>query len=343
MARASAKHPTLRDVAALAGVSHQTVSRVINGREVVTPETRGKVEAAIQQLGFLPNAIARSMAQGRTGMLACLAPNLTDYTYASNMQGAEAVARAHGYFLLCAAFADEHQFDALIEQLIGNRRVDGVIVISPYLDDRYIRLPESTPVVLMGGCLRDDVRHLVYLDNRAAAAKATRHLLDLGHTRIAQITGPLAEDCAQERDLGYREALSQAGIRPDPMLTMGGDWNATCGFEAAMRLLQNGDPPTGIVTQNDRLAVGVIRAARDLGLRVPEQLSVIGFDDMPLASYFDPSLTTMRQDTFDVGQTCARLLVDLLDGRITGSQHVRLSAELVVRQSTDRCHFTERR
>ena len=166
MTRPGAKHPTLRDVAALVGVSHQTVSRVINNRPEVTPETRAKVEAAISQLGFRPHAIARSMAQGRTCTLACLVPNLTDFTYASNMEGAESVARTYGYYLLCAPFADRPQFDALIEELVANRRVDGLIVISPYLDERRVDLPGGIPAVLMGGCPRDGSQHMVLLDNR---------------------------------------------------------------------------------------------------------------------------------------------------------------------------------
>lgn len=334
MTRPGAKHPTLRDVAALAGVSHQTVSRVINRRPDVTPETRSKVEAAIARLEYRPHAIARSMARGRTYTLACLAPNLTDFTYASNMEGAESVARAHGYYLLCAPFADRQQFDALIEQLVAYRRVDGLIVISPYLDGRRVDLPGDVPAVLMGGCLRDGAKHLVYLDNRGGARRAAQHLLELGHRRIAQITGPQVEDCAQQRDLGFRETLSAAGLEPDPGLTVEGDWSATSGHRLLELLLARDRGLTGIVAQNDRMAVGAIKAAHDHGMCVPDDLSVVGFDDMPLASYFDPPLTTMRQDTSAIGQACAGLLIDVLEDPTVGPRQVRLSADLVVRQST---------
>jgi len=336
MARASTKHPTLRDVAALAGVSHQTVSRVINERSEVTPETRARVESAIHELGYHPSAIARSMARGRSSTLGCLAPNLTDFTYASIMEGAQSVAGQRGYYLLCAAFSDGAQFDALIEQLVRRRRVDGVIVIGPYLDNGHrVTLPSTVPFVLMGGCVREDVRHLVYLDNRSAAVQATQHLLALGHRCVAQITGPMAEDSSQERDWGFREALAMAGLAADPRLTVEGDWSATSGYRLAELLLQRDlRELTAIVSQNDRMAVGAIRAARDLGLGVPADLSVIGFDDMPLASYFDPPLTTMRQDTFAAGRACASLLMDLVDKPATGIERVRLAAELVVRRST---------
>ena len=336
MTRPGAKHPTLRDVAALAGVSHQTVSRVVNRRPDVTLETRERVQTVIEQLGYRPHAIARSMARGQTYTLACLAPNLTDFTYASNMEGAESVARTHGYYLLCVPFADRQQFDAVIEQLVAYRRVDGLVVISPYLDDRRVQLPDEVPAVLMGGCQRRDARHLVYLDNRDGARYACRHLLALGHRRIAQITGPLAEDCVQERDAGFREVLRDAGIEPDPRLTLEGDWSATSGYDRFRELLTREPGLTGIVAQNDRMAVGAIHAARTMGLRVPEDISIVGFDDMPLASYFDPPLTTVRQDTFAIGRACASMLMDVLDRPSDAPWQVALATELVVRQSTAR-------
>lgn len=339
MARQKTNRPTLRDVASLAGVSHQTVSRVINGAPGVLPATLARVESAIQELDYRPHAIARSMAQGRTNTLACLAPNLTDFTYASNMEGAESVAREQGYYLLCASFADEAQFEALVDELVAPRRVDGLIVISPYVELPVRRLPEGTAAVLMGGCQRDDVQSLVYLDNHEAACMATRHLIGLGHRRIAQVTGPMTEDCAQERHRGYAGALATAGVDADPALVAAGDWSATSGYTALREILGRAPDVTAVVAQNDRMAVGIIRAARELGLRVPADLSVIGFDDMPLASYFDPPLTTMRQDTFAIGQACARLLIDQLQPAgmpqpQAESQQIRLMAELIVREST---------
>lgn len=328
------KHPTLRDVASVAGVSHQTVSRVVNGAPGVLPETLARVQAAIQQLDYRPHAIARSMAQGRTNTLACLAPNLTDYTYASNMEGAETVAREHGYYLLCASFADENQFMALVDELVAPRRVDGLIVLSPYTELPVQRLPKDFATVLMGGCARAEVQNLIFLDNHRAAFQATQHLTQLGHRCIAQITGPLTEDCVHERGRGYLDALAAAGIVPDPALVVAGDWAATSGYVALRELLARAPDISAVVAQNDRMAVGAIRAARELGRRVPHDLSVIGFDDMPLASYFDPPLTTMRQDTFAIGQACARMLLDCLGRPSAEPRQIRLEAELVVRDST---------
>ena len=289
--------PTLRDVAVLAGVSHQTVSRVINNKDSVLPDTRERVLQAIEKLSYQPDAIARSMARGRTCTLACLAPSLTDFTFASNIQGAESAARARGFFVLSASAETVGEYNTLLDELIGHRRVDGVILINPYLESRAFGLPENIP--------------LVY-----------------------QISGPAAEDCTQERALGFDKALREAGIKPEPRLTYEGDWSATSGFEALAALFRRDPQPTAIVAQNDRMAVGVIRAARDAGLRVPGDLSVIGFDDMPLASYFDPPLTSMRQDTFKFGAAAAKMLMDILENPSLPRQAQRFPAELVIRNST---------
>jgi DNA-binding LacI/PurR family transcriptional regulator len=325
--------PTLRDVAALAGVSHQTVSRVVNNSEAVLPETRERVMEAVNKLGYLPNAIARSMARGRTSTLACLAPNLIDFTFASNIQGAESAARQRGYFVLSASAETVEEYNILLDELIGHRRVDGVILINPYLESRKFSLPTNIPLIYLGG--RENPRtHCVYLDNRDGAYQATRHLLQLDHRVIGQVSGPAAEDCAQERSVGFELALRAAGLETDPLNTYEGDWSATSGYQAFRHFLKRGRMPGAIVAQNDRMAVGVIRAAQDAGLRIPEDLSVIGFDDMPLASYFDPPLTTMRQDPFQFGAAAAGLLMDMLEHPDHSRQVMRFPASLVVRQST---------
>jgi LacI family repressor for deo operon, udp, cdd, tsx, nupC, and nupG len=326
---------TIRDVARLAGVSHQTVSRVINGDPLVTPQTRARVEAAIAELGYQPNAIARSLADGRTHMLACLAPNLTDYTFARIIEGAEAECRQHGFFLISSSAPDEAAFAALINELVPSRRIEGLMVINPYIDQRTQHLPENVPTVFIGGHPRPghDVAAIT-LDDYGAARSAVQHLTGLGHQRIAMITGPLVEDCTQDRITGYRAALQEANLKADPAWIVEGDWSASSAHTATLRLMNLKPPPTAIFAQNDRMGLGALRAARDLGLRVPEQLSVIGLDDMPLASYFDPPLTTMRQDMFAIGRTAAQLLVQAVEQPQAKQPQLRQPAELVIRQST---------
>lgn len=326
--------PTIRDVARKAGVSHQTVSRVINGRESVLPETRARVEAAIEQLGYHPSAIARSMARGKTHTLACISPNLTDFTFASVIEGAETEARQHEYFLLSSSASDPQAFHELVNELIGHRRVDGLIVINPYADDRYKFLPKDFPLVFVGARSHDEKVCSVALDDEKVAYEATRHLISLGHTNIAMITGPMEEDCSQDRTEGYQRALQEAGIPFDETMVIEGDWSATSGQSALQEFVEEGRIPTAVFAQNDRMAMGVLRAARDANLRIPSQLAVIGVDDMPLSSYFDPPLTTMRQDIPLIGQKATRMLLDIVQNKNTAVREVKLPAQLVVRQST---------
>lgn len=327
-------HTNIRDVARRAGVSHQTVSRVINGADGVTPETRTRVETAIAELGYRPNAIARSMARGRTLTLACLSPNLTDYTFASIIEGAETEARQHGYFLMSSSAPDEPSFEALLEQLVAHRRIDGALVINPYADERHKLIPNDFPTVFVGARPRREAVDSVALDDEGVARAATQHLIDLGHRRIAIITGPQAEDCSQDRSAGYKTALNTAGIQYDAALVIEGDWSASSGYEALQRLAQTGNLPSAVFAQNDRMAMGVLRAARDMGLEIPDQLAVVGVDDMPLASYFDPPLTTMRQDMARIGREAVRLLIRAIEEPKSPRQHLRLPAELVIRHST---------
>jgi DNA-binding LacI/PurR family transcriptional regulator len=330
----SLSRPTIRDVARQAGVSHQTVSRVINGSSDVLPKTRALVEAAIEKMGYRPSAIARSMARGLTHTLACISPNLTDYTFASVIEGAETEARRHDYFILSSSAADPDAFRQLVDELVGHGRVDGLIVINPYSDRRYEYVPNDFPVVYVGARSHGESISLVCLDDERVAYEATRHLLSRGHRRIAMVTGPMAEDCSQDRLEGYRRALQEAGLAFDERLIAEGDWSATSGREALLSFANQSHAPTAIFAQNDRMAMGILRAARDAGLKVPEQLAVMGVDDMPLSSYFDPPLTTMRQDMPRIGQEATRILLGIIQDHNTAIQEVKLPAQLVVRQST---------
>jgi DNA-binding LacI/PurR family transcriptional regulator len=330
----SISRPTLRDVAQKAGVSHQTVSRVINGSEDVLPETRALVEAAIEEMGYRPNAIARSMARGQSHTLACISPNLTDFTFASVIEGAEFEARQYKYFMLSSSASDPEAFRELVDELVGHRRVDGLIVINPYSDERFEYIPKDFPLVFVGASAHEKNICSVSLDDEKVAYQATRHLIDLGHTSIALVTGPMEEDCSRDRTEGYRRALSEAGIPFDESMVIEGDWTATSGQDALLSFVKQGRIPTAVFAQNDRMAMGVMSAARNANIKVPSQLAVIGVDDMPLSSYFDPPLTTMRQDIPRIGREAARMLLDIIQKKTTETCDMKLSAELVIRQST---------
>lgn len=325
---------TIRDVAKYAGVSHQTVSRVINGREQVTSDTRQTVENAIQFLGYRPNASARSLAAGKTNTIACISPNLVDYTFAAIIEGAELTARQHGYFLLAASAPSEVEFSALIEQLYESRRIDGLLVINPYIDHRTDFLPEKFPTIFIGDVSNRPEVGWVALDDENAGYQATHHLVELGHRNILCILGQEYEACTQDRKQGYMTALKQAGVSVRPEWILAGDWTATSAYQGILQALKEGVTFTAIFAQNDRMAIGAIRALRDVGIRVPDQVSVIGVDDMPLASYFDPSLTTISQDMNTIGQEAARLLIERITQPESQQSYRRFPVKLENRKST---------
>jgi DNA-binding LacI/PurR family transcriptional regulator len=325
---------TIRDVAKEAGVSHQTVSRVINANKRVNPDTRQRVKAAIEKLGYRPNAIARFMAQGRTKTLACISPNISDYTFSKIIEGAEAEARQHGYFLISGSAPNEVEFKDLIDELVESGRTEGLLIINPYQDQRHALTPEKFPMVYVGTTARDNDVYSVSLNDEAGGIDATRHLLDAGHQKIAMIAGPNIEDCTRNRNSGYRKALQAAGLPIDESLIVSGDWSASSGYDAIQSLLKQGAQFTAVFAQNDRMAAGAARALREAGLQVPEDISLIGFDDMPLASYFHPPLTTMRQDMLLIGREAVQVLIRLLEKKPVTQYHKLISAELVPREST---------
>jgi LacI family transcriptional regulator len=332
-----AKRVTIKDVAAQAGVSYQTVSRVINDKGEVSPEVRTRVHAAIADLGYRPSAIARSMVRGRTRTLGCIAPNLTDYTFACILEGAKSEARQHGYFLLTSSAEHESEAAALCDEMLSSGRVDGLFVINPYADERYRcfeqSVAHSAAIVYSGARSRHPSIPSVRLDDETGGYQATRHLIALGHRHIAVIAGPASEDCVTDRSAGYVRALAEVGQPYRAEWIVHGDWSATAGYDAMQHLINSGFQFSALFAQNDRMAVGAIKAARERGWGVPHNLAVVGFDDMPLASYFDPPLTTVCQNILEHGRQAARLLIERIENPQAPVRQVVIPCELVVRQS----------
>lgn len=299
-------------------------------------QTRQKVEAAIQQLGYRPNAIARSMAHGRTHTLACVTPNFTDYTFAGLIEGAEAEARGHAYYLITASAPDPETFAGLVDGLVQSRRTDGLLVINPYADERHRLLPLDVPVVFLGARPRGELVDTVSLDDYLGGRRAVDHLAGLGHREIAMITGPAREDCTIDRCQGYRDSLAAWGRMVDPDLIVEGDWSSGSGYTGVQRLLAACKSFTAMFAQNDRMAIGAINALREAGKPVPQAVSVIGFDDIPMAAHFDPPLTTMRQNLAFLGSEAARLLIRRVEEPQLPYEHIRPAPELVLRKTTGR-------
>ena len=327
---ASARPPVMADVAQLAGVSHQTVSRVLNDHPNVRPDTREKVLDAIQQLAYRPNAAARALVTRRTHTLGVISTDSALYGPAMMLDGIERAAQ-HGYFVLIASLPalDRRSMTDTLDRFLGHA-VEGIIVIAPNTAavTALSHVPPEMPLVAVGCGTRAPLTS-VAVDNADGARTATQYLLELGHTTVHHVSGPSNGLDARERVDGWRAALRAAGA--DEPEVLAGDWSARSGYETGKKLARMADV-TAVFCANDAIALGLIRALNEAGRRVPEDVSVVGFDDMPEAGYFLPPLTTLRQDFAEVGRRALGSLVDRISGGSAGL-HVRVPPELVVRAS----------
>jgi DNA-binding LacI/PurR family transcriptional regulator len=323
----------MSDVGRLAGVSHQTVSRVINGNRHVRPETRRRVVAAMSELGYRPNLAARTLATGRSNMLGVVSFDTTLYGPASMLFGIERAAHEAGYFIIVASMKalDRPSLADAVERL-RLQGVDGILVIAPVevAAEALRYAPEDIPLVAVAGGPAGAIP-VVDVDQFSGAAQATGHLLDLGHSTVSHIAGPPGFLEAARRLEGWRQTLQTAGIEPPAPLT--GDWSSRSGYELGSRLAADGGV-TAVFVANDQMALGVLRAMHEQGRRIPADVSVIGFDDIPEAAYLLPPLTTIRQDFNELGNRALRLMLQTIeagDGQLRGSS---VEPELIVRAST---------
>jgi DNA-binding LacI/PurR family transcriptional regulator len=323
----------MADVAKLAGVSHQTVSRVINDSAHVRPETRDRVLAAMRQLDYRPNPAARALVTGRSRTLGVVSFDTTLYGPASTLFAIEQAAHAAGYFITIVSMLVLDRVSVLGAvvrlRVLG---VDGFLVICPLEEaaEALVNLPAGVPVVAVEAGRPNSVP-LVAVDQFAGAASATRLLLDLRHRTAWHVAGPPNFLEAQQRVEGWRATLQAAGAEVPPVLT--GDWSPRSGYELGRQLAE--DPEvTAVFVANDQMALGVLRALHERGREIPREVSVVGFDDIPEAQYFMPPLTTVRQDFGEMGRSSLRLLLEVMRGNGQPPQRVTIAPELVVRRST---------
>jgi DNA-binding LacI/PurR family transcriptional regulator len=326
----------MSDVGQLAGVSHQTVSRVINGSRHVSPSTRERVLAAMRELGYRPNSIARALVTGRTRTLGVVSFDTTLYGPASTLFGIERAAHEAGYFIMVASLKalDRASVVHAIERL-RIQGVDGILVIVSEEESAQALLhaPVDVPLVAVEGG-PDRGIPVVAVDQAEGATLATRHLLELGHRTVHHITGPLGSLESQQRAAGWRATLEAAGApRPEPLI---GDWSARAGYHLGRRLTKDRSL-TAVFVANDQMSLGLLRAMHEAGRRIPEEVSVVGFDDIPESPYFTPPLTTVRQDFGEVGSRSLRVLLRTIDSVEAGERPPTgslVAPELVVRAST---------
>ena len=323
----------MADVAKLAGVSHQTVSRVINGSDHVKANTRERVLAAMRMLDYRPNSVARALATGKSKTLGVVSFDTTLYGPASTLFGIERAAHRAGYFVSIVSLLALDRVSVL--DAVGRLRtqgVDGILVITPQTDAArtVADLPADLAVVAVEAGPEAGMP-VVAGDSFAGAALATRHLLDLGHRTVWHIAGPSDWLEAQQRVAGWRATLEEAGAPVPPVLP--GDWSARSGYELGRRLAVDPDV-TAVFVGNDLIALGLLRVLHEEGRELPAALSVVGFDDMPEAEYFTPPLTTIRQDFTEIGSRGFDLLLDEIESGHRSSARVTVPPELIVREST---------
>ncbi|GAA3641749.1 LacI family DNA-binding transcriptional regulator [Microbacterium awajiense] len=326
------RQPTMSDVAREAGVSAITVSRVLNEYEFVKPETRERVLAAVEATGYRPNLAARALVTRKSHVLGVLVADAVGHGPTSSLWAIEEAAREAGYAVTVVSLRGDDRA-AMLDGLrrLRAQGVDGIVMIAPQHEDTQLEIVsiEGTPIVTLSAFESESVKPIM-LDSAEGSRQAVSHLVGLGHTRIAHLAGPAGWAAAEARLLGWRDACVAAELEPGPVVH--GDWSAQSGFELVSDLLVDGTV-TAIYAASDAMAQGALLALHGRGVRVPEDVSVVGFDDAPEAEYLIPPLTTVRQDFETLGRRCIVSVVELIDGR-TPDPFRPLVPSLVVREST---------
>ena len=324
--------PVMADVARLAGVSHQTVSRVVNGQTNLRPATRDRVLEAIRQLGYRPNTAARSLVSGRSGTIGVIGSKSGFWGPSTVHRAIQAAGREAGYFVSSANLQSltRAEFADAMSHL-GDQRVEGIVLIAATdaaVEAARAQVDQGVPVVVVEG---DDAKAswTVGVDQEAGAELGTRHLIELGHQDVLHLAGPTSWTEARARLRGYRNAMYAAGLRPSRHLE--GDWSARSGYEAGKRIAARSDV-TAVFCANDQMALGLLLSLSEAGRSVPGDISVVGFDDIPEAAYLIPPLTTVRQDFTAVGRRAIEILRAAIAGAPTPDRLI--DPELVVRASS---------
>jgi LacI family transcriptional regulator, galactose operon repressor len=327
----------LDEIARLSGVSRSTVSRVVNNDPKVSERTRTQVQEVLQRVNFHPNAAARSLAAGRSRVLGLVIPMgvaalFTDPYFPLLTQGVAAAANAHDHSVMLWVAEPEYE-RRTIGQVMQNGLIDGVILASMLSDDPLLRalIQGSLPFILVGRHPTNTTVNYIDVDNINSARQAVTHLLRLGRRRIATITGPQNMSVGADREAGYVTALRQRGLAIDPNLIVESDFTESGAHAAMQRLLPFN--PDAVFAASDVMAIGALRALRDAGRRVPEDIALIGFDDMPFAARSDPPLTTVRQPVQRTGEVAAETLIDLIEHPEAQPRRILLPTELVIRAS----------
>jgi DNA-binding LacI/PurR family transcriptional regulator len=333
---------SIKDIARVANISYSTVSRALNDSSRVNPETKARVQRIAAEMGYLPSAVARSLVTRRTNTLGIVVTTITDLFFAEVIHAIEETALKHSYNVILTNSGGHLDRELAALRSLRERRVDGIILISGCINDTFCKEEGiDVPIVIINNAHREHVGYSVEVDNAAGGREAVDHLLQLGHTRIAHIAGPAREWDAAERLRGYEEALRAGGLAVDRELIVPGDNLPEGGIASMKQLLALPVRPTAVFCYNDATAIGAMRAVRLAGLRIPEDVSIVGFDDIDLARHLEPPLTTVAQPKRQMGETAVEMILQLLStaqqAGLAGQAQVTdcvLPSQLVVREST---------
>jgi LacI family transcriptional regulator len=326
----------MQDVAERAGVSVTSVSHVINETRPVSDGLRQRVLTAMDDLGYQPNRLARSLRRGQTHTIGMIIPDSANPFFAEMARGVEDTSFKNGYsVILCNSDGDLNK-ELLYTNVLVEKQVDGLLFIAAGLSTNGILdlQTQKTPLVVVDRDLPDATVNSVLTDNAQGGWLATRHLIDLGHRRIACITGPSDVTPSAERVIGYRQAMIEKGIPVNGNLVVRGDFQYESAYRATIQLLRMDDPPTAIFACNDLMAVAVMSAALEQGQQVPRDLSVVGFDDVRLAAFANPPLTTIAQPKYEMGVVAATMLLERIRNLEAPAQRKVFETSLVTRKST---------
>ena len=319
----------------MAGVSHSTVSRALRNSPLVNPKTTKEIQGIARDLGYQPSAVARGLVTRKTRTIGVVVTTIADPFVSEVVIGIELAANDNGYSVFLADSNADPAREKNVVHSFAERRVDGIVVTSSRVGALYTPLLAQmmVPIVLINNQHPGEFVHSVMIDNVPASREATGHLVRLGHRRIAYIGDQYGHQSDAERFAGYREAVEQAGLPVIPELVVHGDGKPEGGIAAMDRLMALPEPPTAVFCYNDMTALGVLRSARMHGLRVPQDVSLVGFDDLFIATYTQPQLTTVRQPMQKMGRMAMESLLNLMSGE-PSAESVKLPAELIVREST---------
>ena len=337
--RSRASRPTIRDVARGSGVSIGTVSAVINGSASVSPQTRRQVLATVAELGYEPNSAARSLKRRRISSIGLIVPDLGNPFFAMVAEGVQRAAEANDVLLvLCITWAKSER-EEYYAQVLKTQRLDGVLYLSGtgIPSPSLLELAREDQVVFVDECLPGIDVPFVNAANRSGARAIARHVLEAGHRRLAIVGGPPRLWTAEQRLAGYREAIAAAGLDPDAVPLVNGDYLEPSGYAAMRTLLAGGRArPTAVLCANDLMAMGVIRCCREAGIDVPGEISVAGFDDIPAAEQLHPPLTTVAQPAHQMGEAAAQLLLHRIGAGVDPPDQLEYATTLKIRSSVQR-------